>query len=206
MKGYLSTLIIILALFGIYWESTSVPNQEIVVQFDDGKVTVDEAQKAIAIVKKQLQVLGVENIQVFEGDDGGLKITYYSAIDVAEIKRAFSEEEKLELGSIFYSQENEPFKIPTKDNSTTYKLNVCEIHPSPDAEMGFNGFLPEIIPGHDRYLNTIVYFTVDEIVVRQKNQIDKVAYTVHRNVALLLDTASHNIPEVRAGPAPSGIS
>jgi hypothetical protein len=206
VKGYLSTLIIILALFGIYWESTSVPNQEIVVQFDDGEVTFDEAQIAIAIVKKQLQELGVENIQVFEGDDGGLKITYYSAINVAEIKRAFSEEEKLELGYITYGDENEPFQIPSEKTTTNYKLNVCEIHVSPDAATDFNGYLPKITSGHDSYLNPIVYLTVDEIDVRERNRLDKVAYTVHRNIALLIDTTSHNIPEVRAGPAPNGIS
>lgn len=205
-KWFFSTLIVVLALFGISSGQVATPNQEIVVQFNDDEVTLDEAQNAIAIVKKQLQIIGVENIRVLEGDDNGLKITYYSDVDVAVIKRIFSEGKKLELGSISYSQEKEPVEFPSKNNSTSYKLNVCEIHVSPDAEIDFNGYLLEVTSGNDSYFNPIVYFTVNEIDVRERNRIEKVAYTVQSTIALRLDCSSHNIPEVRAGPAPKGIS
>ena len=205
-KWFFSTLIVLLALFGIGAGQVAAPNQEIVVQFNGDEVTLDDAQNAIAIVKKQLQIIGVENIQVVEGDEGSLKITYYSDVDVAVIKGIFSVEDKLELGLISYSKDKEPFKVPAKDNSNTYELNVCEIHIGVDAEMGFNGYLLELKFGNENYFNPIVYFSADEINVRERNRIEKIAYTVHRNIALVIDNSSHNIPEVRAGPNFNGIS
>ena len=101
-KWYLSTFVLILVLLGYSRQQAYVPNQEIVMQFVDADVTSDVTQNAIAIVKKQLQTIGIANIQVRETVAGRLKITYNSDLDVASIKRIFSKELSLELGYVSF--------------------------------------------------------------------------------------------------------
>jgi len=199
-KGYFSILFLILALIGISWEHTSKPNQEVVVQFNNNDVSCDEAQNAIALVKLQLQGIGVENIRVVEEASGRLKITYYSNVDVAVVKSIISEGEKLELSDISISQNEEEPELPSNQDSLSYELNVSELHKKPNSDVDGDGFILELKTNHDRYVPPVVYYTESEIDVRGKNNIEKIAYTVHRNMALLIDCGSHNIPEVRAGP------
>ena len=52
-KWYVSALIFALAIVGISLEQVSVPNQEIVLQFADLEVTLDETQDAITQIKSQ---------------------------------------------------------------------------------------------------------------------------------------------------------
>ena len=47
-------------------ENSSLSNQEIVVHFNDEAAAENQAQNAIAVVKQQLQRIGVENIQILE--------------------------------------------------------------------------------------------------------------------------------------------
>ena len=205
-KGYFSILFVILALIGISWEHTSKPNQEVVVQFTSEDVSCDETQNAIAIVKLQLQGIGVENIQVVEEADGRLKITYYSNVDVAVVKSIISEGEKLSLSdSSLFDNEEQP-ELPASDDSVSYELNVSELHKRTDSNVDGDGFILELKSNHDRYVPSVVYYTHSEIDFRGKNTIERVAYRLHRKTALLIDNASHNIPEVRAGPSLHGIS
>jgi len=199
-KGYFSILFVILALIGISWEHTSKPNQEVVVQFNNNDVSCDEAQNAIALVKLQLQGIGVENIQVVEEVDGRLKITYYSHVDVAIVKSIISNGEKLELSNISLSENEQQPEIPSNEDPLLYELNVSELYKSSNSDLDHDGFILELKSNHDRYVPPVVYFSFSEIAVREKNNIEKTAYTVHSNIALLIDNTSHNIPEVRAGP------
>lgn len=199
-KWYLSTFIVILTLLGVSQQQFSVPNQEIVVQFANNEVTLFETQNTIAIVKKQLQAIGVDNIKVYEEANGKLKITYFSDVDVAFIKKIFSEENILKLGFTSINYEEESTKLPSNKNSNSYKLDVFEIQKSTDAEGDFNGFALELKPESDRFFTTKIYFSSIEINVKEKNRAEKVAYTIHKNIAIAIDNSSHNIPEVRAGP------
>ena len=204
-KWHLSAFLIILTILGISLQQFSVPNQEIVVQFVNDEVTLLETQNTIAIVKKQLQNIGVENIQVHKEDNGILKITYFSDVDVASIKKIFSKEKELKLAFTFYHKEN-PAKEPSNKNSNTYKLDIFEIQKTNDTDGDFNGYALELIPENDRFLNTTLYFSSNEIDVKKKNRVEKVAYKVHKKIAIAIDNSSHNIPEVRAGPVARLIS
>ena len=203
-KWYLGTLIFILTILGFSQKQKYVPNQEIIVQFVDDHVKLEVAQNAIAIVKKQLQIIGVEKIQVREAVDGSLKITYYSAIDVTAIEAIFSKEEDLELGYTFTDEEQKEF--PSDKHSSIYKLNVNEIGDHSDFESDLNGYILELKPGFERLLNPIVLYLPNEIDSREKNQIEKTAYKLHKSIAVTIDNSSHNIPEVRAGPTSNGNS
>lgn len=204
-KGYFSILFVILALIGISWEHTSKPNQEVVVQFNNNDVSCDEAQNAIALVKLQLQGIGVENIQVVEEDGGRLKITYFSNVDVAVVKQIISDGEKLELSDVSFPQNDNQPELPSNNDSVSYELNVSELYKDTDSGVDGDGFILELKSNHDRYVPPVVYYTNSGIAIREKNRIEKLAYSVHSNVALLFDNGSHHIPEVRAGPTAQGL-
>ena len=88
-KWYIGTLVVLLAVLGIIdREQVTLPNQEIVLQFNDVELASEDTQTTIAIVKEELQNVGVHNFQVKENEKGRLKITYYSEADVIVVKRA----------------------------------------------------------------------------------------------------------------------
>lgn len=200
VKGYLGTLIIILALFGISWEPGTVPNQEIVVQFDDEKVTLADTEEAIATVKQRLQLLGAENIQVVEAADGRVKISYYSDIDVAVVKTVFSSEEQMELSEISLDSNEEEPELPDNTATQGYELNVCEIQNGVDTHSDLNGFIPEMQTVDDRSGTPDVYVTQCDTDLQGVNNFQKVAYKAQRTCNLQVDTTPPGIPEVRAGP------
>jgi preprotein translocase subunit SecD len=173
------------------------------MQFDDADVTSDVTQNAIAIVKKQLQTIGIANIQVRETVAGRLKITYNSDLDVASIKRIFSKELSLELGyvSLGSLEDGEQDEFPSNKSSNSYNLNVSEIQNSYDAESDFNGYVLELTPENERLYNPVVDLSIDKNDAREKNRVEKLAYLIQRNIALALNNSSRIIPEVRAGPA-----
>ncbi len=199
-KWYLSTFIVILTLLGLSQQQFSVPNQEIVVQFTTNEIALLETQNTIAIVKKQLQTIGVENIQIHKGANGKLKITYFSDIDVASIKEILSKKKDLKIiySSIF--QKEGDSKFPSNKHSNHFKLDVLEIQKSSDGEGDFNGYALELKPESDRFFTSVVYLPYADVAVKETNKAEKVAYAIHKKIAIAIDNSSHNIPEVRAGP------
>ena len=201
-KWYLSTLIFILTLLGLSQQQKNVPNQEIVVRFSNNHVKLEVAQNAIAIVKKQLQTIGIDKIQVRESVDGSLKITYYSDIDVTSIEEIFSTEKDLVIDYTPSDQGSKDF--PLDKVASSYKLNVFEIGSSSDLDSDLNGHILELIPNYERLFNPIVYHSSNTIDFKEKNETEKTAYKLYRNISVEIDNSSHNIPEVRAGPLSQG--
>ncbi len=184
----------------------SIPNQEIVVQFANDEVTSIEVEQTIVTIKKQLQAIGVEHIQIHESENGSLKISYFSDVNAASIKEIISEKNKFQLGVSSIFQNNTSNDTPSKEKSNTYKLDVYEIQKGDDSEKDLNGLALELKPEIDRFFKPNVYFLKTEINVWETNKIEKVAYTIQKTIATEIDNASHNIPEVRAGPIANFIS
>ncbi|WNH08005.1 hypothetical protein [Thalassobellus suaedae] len=201
-RWYISTLVVILTVLGVvFHEQISVPNQEIVLQFANVDTTTNQAQKTIAIVKKQLQDLGVQNIQVAEIEKGSLRISYYSDTDVASIKKTFSKEKHIILDYAPFSQDKNPVKSPLNDDSFSYNIDVFEIDNGNHSDLGFNGkYVLEPKPKNDRFFNPNVYLSANNIDISEKDSIIKVAYKIRRNITITIDNALHKIPEVRALP------
>jgi hypothetical protein len=201
-RRYIGALIIVLTFLGVvYQQQYTLPNQEIILQFTDVKVTSADTQSTIAIVKKQLQNLGADNIQVVETKEGTLKITYYSASNVTNIKRNLSEENKLVIDCNLSNQDNEESSFPKENSSISYNLDVYEIQNGSEADWNLveNNVL-ELKFDNERFFNPNVFMSAIDINDREKENIVKVAYKIRRNIALAIDNTSHNIPEVRAGP------
>ena len=141
-KWYLNTFILIVAFLGAGLQQFSVPNQEIVLQFQDKAISLVETENAIANIKKQLQDIGVEKIQVYKGANGVLKISYFSEIDVVSIKKIFSKEKALRLSySLSDFDRRIPSKVPAKNKSNTYQLDVFEIQKSKGNALDSNGLV-----------------------------------------------------------------
>lgn len=197
LKGYICTLIILITFLGVGQHQISVPNQEIVVQFVDD-VSSDETQNTVAIVKKQLLKIGAENIRVSENEEGKLKISYYSNLDIARIKNILSEENQLELGIVENQQESES-KLPSKENQNTCNFDVFEIQKESNSDWDFNGTnVLELNPEGNRFSKPKVYATINETDFQKKHS--KVTFKVYYRIAIAIDNTSHNIPDVRAGP------
>jgi hypothetical protein len=201
-RWYISTLVVILTFLGVVChKQVSLPNQQIVLQFANVNTTTNQAQKTIAVVKKQLQELGVQNIQVAEIENGNLRIRYYSDTDVASVKKIFSKEKNIVLDYSSFNQENNPVKLPANDDSLSYNLDVYEIDNGDYSELGFNGkFLLEPKLKNDRFFNPNVYLSANTISISEKDSIVKVTYKIRRNITIIIDNTLHKIPEVRAGP------
>ncbi len=203
-KWYIRISILILALVGIGLDQIAVPNQEIVVQFVDEDVTFDETQDAIAIVKTQLESIGVERIQVQKSVDGKLKITYYSDIDVVSIKNILSKGTSWNLGYALNAPSKEPAGSSSQNTSKIYELDIHEIQNLNDFESGFDGYMLEPESKSNRSNIPYVYFSKSEIDVDKRDQIDKVAYILQKTIAVAIGDYEHTIPEVRAGPVTRG--
>jgi len=200
-RRYIGALIIVLTFLGVvYQQQNTLPNQEIILQFTDIKVTSAETQSAIAIVKNQLQNLGADNIQVKETEQGTLKITYYSATNVTNIKKNLSVENKIVLDYSLNNQDNKHSNLPIEKNSISYNLDVYEIQNGNDADWNLvaNNVL-ELKSDNERFFNPNAFISLIDSDNKNENII-RVVFKIRRYIALAIDNTSHNIPEVRAGP------
>lgn len=196
-KWYISAFIFALAIIGISLEHTSVPNQEIVIQFADVEVTPNETQNAIALVKSQLETIAADNIKIQELGNGTLKITYYSDVTVSEIKQIVSEGIEIAFNT---SPEKENTELPSKEELTPYQLDVYEIQSGNDL-VGSSGNIIEAKSEIIRFFTPDAYATLSKQHKEENNKIQKVAYICYTNIAIAIDTTTYKIPEVRAGPS-----
>ena len=204
---YFGALLILFISLGIYQNRISEPNQEIVLKFSDIDITSDEAQNTVVVVKKQLQAIGVNTIQVQELKEGQLKITYYSSVNIESVKKALSDGNHIDIEYASNNQyENTP-KFPSEKKTKNYKLDVFEIHKGNDLDSGLNGkFVLNLKQDFDRFYKQNVYIFNNEVDARHGNEIVNEALKIFKNIAIAIDNTSRNIPEVRAGPTTIGIA
>lgn len=199
-KLYISTLILVLSFAGIFHYKTSSPNQEILVQFKMVEISKEQSLGAIQNIKLQLQALGVEDIQVRDVKGGKLRITYFSPVDIENIKKTLSGGENISIPDNVRNRE----KLPSKKYSRNYNLDIYEIQKSTDGNHGSAGKSLWIVKqDYDRFLNPNVTLYSNDIDASETDQSDKLAFKINTAVAIAIDNSSHIIPEVRAGPSPS---
>lgn len=194
---YIGSLLVVLAIFGISSDGIAVPNQEIVIEFSDVEVTPEETQEAIAHVKKQLEAIGVANIQLQELGNGTLKITYYSSIDVSQVRELLLED-RAHAQAASITSENES-EFPFDKNEKYYEIGIHTIQEAHDFVGTSEGFL-ESKSESTRYYMPTAGTSISTLFCKTLPGSDAVAYTVYSHIALSLDNSSYIIPEVRAGP------
>lgn len=197
----ISVLIFGLTLFGVVsQQQLAIPNQEIVLQFDDVSLNANQTENTVAIVKQQLQSIGAENIQVLELDNGTLKITYFSDADIASIKAKFSVENEIALQLTLPSKDTDSTEIPNKDSNVSYNLDVFEIQKTQDTGWDFDGVISlEFKSKSNRFLDPNP-LAISSIAYQCEDNLIQVTYRIRKDVAFKISDAQHAIPEVRAGP------
>jgi hypothetical protein len=198
-KWYIGALLAMISYFVVEQQSTDVPNQEIVFTFSqvDGAV---EYQKALASIKKQLLRIGAENVAVTEVSNGSLRVTYYSSLDLQNVKdHLFISGEKDGFATSLKFK-NKTSGFPMKDSLVDYQIDIYEISEDVSSGMDHEGksyfeLKQDYSRGsqvHFSFLTPISSLVSDQLVI--------VAQKVREQVVFTFNTSSFNIPEVRAGP------
>lgn len=202
-KWYLSAaLIFIVALGSVLGQrQTTVPNQEIVLQFANEDISLNDAQHTIAIVEQELQRIGIIDIQVSEQEDGRLVISYYSDTNVESIKKLLATQKELALGIVSSEKNKKPLHFPSKKNIIGYNLDVYEIQDGQNSFSNSGGKCAvELKSGQQHFVNPNFYIPTENGFLVESEQILKSNFNFQRYIVIVKDYRSHKIPEVRAGP------
>lgn len=203
-KWYFSVALLFIALLGgiLSQQKVQAPNQEIILQFANHDVSLDETQKAVAVLEKKLQHIGVANLQISDEEDGKLVISYYSDTDVEGIKKLLSDHQDLDLGIVSADKAQLPLPLPSKEHPQGYDFDVYEILDGRYAfsDMGGNCAV-EFKSGADRFLSPNAHVPVEEIVIFNTSQVAKTPLSFPYDAIVSENSHSHKFPEVRAGPS-----
>jgi len=188
-KWYISALLLIFAVFGAFQEQVSIPNQEIMLEFVDAKINKQNIDNTIADVRKKLLNVGISNIIIKETKNGTLKISYFSVVEVDNIKEAIIKDNKF------------VFNKNSKNNSSSnYNIAIYELTDEPDISNLDYKFIFEIKYHTDRFTTDTYFAFVKKIEQYKTDQLFKIAYKVNKNSPFTKDKTSYKEPEVRAGP------
>lgn len=201
-KRYIGALIIVLAFFGaVNQRQSAVPNQEIVIQFNNPEVNSKDASGTIESIKLKLETIGAELIQISELPNNAYKIVYFSTVDVADIKESFVQKDCITIDYHKFNN-SDSSSFPNEENDKlSYDLSVYEIQDSQTIGWDFDGVLDSKIEAKsDRFLVRDIHAYSNLQEIRQSNALVKVAYIYYREQALTIQNIPYKIPEVRAGP------
>ena len=106
-KWYFGTLFLLFACYFALNQQVSIPNQEIVLEFSDAKINKEEVKNTITDVKEKLLNVGATNIKVLETENGTLKISYFSLVNIDNIKDVLLNKNKIALNQSSKNQEKE---------------------------------------------------------------------------------------------------
>lgn len=197
-KWYVFTLLVVFIFLGAFQENTTVPNQEIVIEFVDLKIDKKDIDDTISFVKQKLQNAGAKNIEVKEAKNGILKISYYSLENIDYIKETLSKDNSLAFNSLTNDKEE---NHPLSDQSTNYNIDVYELdnHQTDISNFDGNSIL-EIKYDSQRYTNPQDYASLENALAKEANKVFKTAYKFNKSLLIFKDNTLHLKPEVRAGP------
>lgn len=200
-KWFIWTFVSALALLIAIQERVDMPNQEIVLHFENGDVNSQEAIAALAAVKDQLEALEVLNIAVSKDSENGiLRIQYYSSEKVEVVKSIISHQSELALQHVFYTKDKNE-SIPSDKESNEYSISIFEIQTATDSGLEFNGaYLPEIKYITEGHLDSHIFKFNNEISLTEPDGFWDTKIKVNTSVVLNLQERSFKIPQVRAGP------
>ncbi len=199
VRWCISIFIFSLTLFGVVNQQQAVlPNQEIILQFNEEGLSSDDAQTTINLLKKKLADLGAKNIQVDILENGSVNIAYHSASDAVSIKKRLSKEGL----ALDVNHSEQPSNLPIKENkSIDYNIDVFEIHTDYGQSGDLNGNLVfQVETKSDRYLEPYSLFYSPTVVDNEKIAV-KLALAVCKHTEIATKDVPHKIPEGRAGPS-----
>lgn len=202
-KWYASTLLIILAVLGLSQEQTKVANQQIVLEFTNVEATsLAVCEDALIAITKKLNTLGITDLEVVENSNKQLSIRYFSDIDALSVKDFLSQDVGV---SVSFDDVNQfPFETPKEEFPEGYNIVVSDLQQQQNDGLGLNGkYAFELKQEYKRFFNPVI-LQFNEAIGLENDAYVAVALKTNRVVTIAIDTTSHTIPEVRAGPFGKG--
>ena len=187
MRWVYGILLLVSAIIGIYQNQSNVPNQQIVLQFDEKNQNIDEA---VSRITDQLQDVGASKINIQTTSNSSAIITYFSSVDVFDIEMA------LQTDSESSSQ-----KSQSQSEPETLYFDIFEIKAQQNTSWDFEGTL---VAYGKEHLDRPVLSDSFSDYLKSNDRLEFTGLfsndrTRNYQVALLHNT-SYEIPEVRAGP------
>lgn len=192
-KWYFGTLFLLFISFGAFQEQVSIPNQEIVLEFVDSKIDKKNIAEAITEVKEKLQKVGIVNINIKKNQNGTLKISYFSNIDIDNVKKELAKENKLLINKSSKNKEE-------NNNSYSYNLDIYELTNESDISNSDFKFVFEFKSSSDRFTTYNHYAFFKKVTQHKADKLFTSTFKASQNNPFTKDRSTCKEPEVRAGP------
>ena len=190
------------SLLGLSLQQPSNTHQEIIIKYSDAKgITLETQNNTIAIVKKQLQKIGINYLKVSKDHQGHLKISYFSSLDTAFIKKVLNEGNYFAV-SYLPNQNNKQ----TEDHSGTkilnLRLDIFKIPKTFENPIENSGLVVQLLSKTDRYFIQDVFggyslFNNQYGCLTQQNK-----FKYHSKQETKVDVECLKTIQIRAGPFP----
>ncbi len=199
-KFFFGFLISMVSLLGLGLQQPSNTHQEIIISFSDAKeITLETQNNTIAIIKKKLQKIGVNYFWVQKDDQGRLKISYFSSVDTAFIKKVLNQENHFAVRYLSNLYNNQP--VDRSDtNSSNYYIDVFEIPKTFENPTEDSGLVIQLLSNTDRLFKQNLYDHYLSIVNEDSSLAQKFKSTFYSKKIIEVNARSCEIPQVRAGP------
>ncbi|WP_405572726.1 hypothetical protein [Winogradskyella sp. Asnod2-B02-A] len=199
IKLHFAIVVVILAFLGAFMDQKTVPNQQIVVQFLDKSVSIEDSEKAIESIQYKLQSIGVTHIQIGQNRDGQLRITYHSDSEVSQIQDVLFKADGFDIA--YHTSQQHSNNFPKDKEAKDYELNISEIKSDSNFNWDFEGTqVTEVNQKTDHSNQLQVNYSGKPFNTKPVNNIVNVAVAANNTVVNAIGRLSYKIPEVRAGP------
>ncbi|WP_411768390.1 hypothetical protein [Winogradskyella sp. A3E31] len=187
-------LLVVFAVTGIHYNNSQAPNQQIVVQFQDNDISVEST---LTQITQKLTNVGVSRISIEEKGTAGYIITYYSTSNVTSVQDILTQD-GLITTAIPESSKNSD---PEKKDSNVLTVNISEIQNSSNNAWDFEGTLVSQFKEHlDRPITSNTFFALSNIGDDGLKSLNDSQHELNDYNLVVINYASYQIPEVRAGP------
>lgn len=198
-KLHIGVIIILLAIIGAYAERTTIPNQQITIQFLDDTISTKAAEKTIQVVKAQLQSIGVNNILIGKHKEGQLKIVYFSNTNVSHIQNVLNKAKRLKFNYAAHNKNSN--ELPKNKTLEDFQINVSKIQNETYSNWGLDGILAEAFNyKSDRFNSLKLNNSATVTHCKLSNAKTEITFRVNSITTSTLDNIYYKLPEVRAGP------
>ncbi len=202
IKFFFGFLISMVSLLGLSLQQPSTTHQEIIIKFSDAEgITLETQNNTIAIVKKQLQKIGINYLKVSKDHQGHLKISYFSSVGTSFIKKVLNEGDHFAV-SYLPDQNNKQTEDHTRTKSLNLYLDVFRIPKIFENPIENSGLVVQLISKTDRYFVPDVFgsyslFHKKYACLTQQNK-----FKFHSKQETKVDVKCLKTIQIRAGPFP----
>ena len=200
IKFFFGFLISMVSLLGLSLQQPSTTHQEIIIKFSDAEgITLETQNNTIAIVKKQLQKIGINYLKVSKDHQGHLKISYFSSVGTSFIKKVLNEGDHFAV-SYLPDQNNKQTEDHTRTKSLNLYLDVFRIPKIFEYPIENSGLVVQLISKTDRYFVPDVFgsyslFHKKYACLTQQNK-----FKFHSKQETKVDVKCLKTIQIRAGP------